>query len=209
HRERQEYQRRTDRVERKIQSMRDDLATRATPYREKLVGERLKALDAPLREAALQAVRAPKETLSAEQQALLKKHVEPLKLTDDELAKHFPEYAAARESVRKAIAEREKERPAPLEKLAVVNEISGPAPVHHLLLRGQHNKPGPEVQPGVPAAFSSSANTFTISASSAVGTGRRSALARWVTSPDNPLFARVFVNRVWQWHFGKGLVATP
>jgi len=42
-----------------------------------------------------------------------------------------------------------------------------------------------------------------------VSTGRRTAFARWVTSPENPLFARVMVNRIWQHHFGTGLVATP
>ncbi|MBC7924795.1 MAG: DUF1553 domain-containing protein, partial [Bryobacteraceae bacterium] len=40
-------------------------------------------------------------------------------------------------------------------------------------------------------------------------TGRRSALAKWITDPANPLTARVMVNRVWQYHFGVGLVATP
>jgi hypothetical protein len=42
-----------------------------------------------------------------------------------------------------------------------------------------------------------------------VSSGRRTALAQWVTSPENPLFARVMVNRVWQHHFGVGLVSTP
>jgi hypothetical protein len=38
---------------------------------------------------------------------------------------------------------------------------------------------------------------------------RRAAFARWLTSPDNPLTARVLVNRVWGWHFGQGIVRTP
>ncbi|MFP6897906.1 MAG: DUF1553 domain-containing protein [Roseibacillus sp.] len=38
---------------------------------------------------------------------------------------------------------------------------------------------------------------------------RRAALVRWITAPGNPLTARVIVNRVWHWHFGRGLVATP
>jgi len=42
-----------------------------------------------------------------------------------------------------------------------------------------------------------------------VSSGRRRALAEWIASPDNPLTARVFVNRLWYWHFGRGLVATP
>jgi hypothetical protein len=39
--------------------------------------------------------------------------------------------------------------------------------------------------------------------------GRRRALAEWIASPDNPLTARVMVNRIWGWHFGRGLVPTP
>jgi hypothetical protein len=39
--------------------------------------------------------------------------------------------------------------------------------------------------------------------------GRRTALAQWITSPDNPITARVMINRLWQYHFGTGLVSSP
>jgi mono/diheme cytochrome c family protein len=206
----EDQRRRSARVDRQVQALQAGLATLAGPYREQLIEERLGGIEAPVREAVLAAVRAPKDKLAPEQKALLKKYVEPLKVSDDDVARRFPEYAALRDSVRKALAAREQERPAPLDKLAVVTEIPGPPPVHHLRLRGQHNKPGKEVQPGVPAALCSAANTFTVTPPpGAASSGRRSAFARWITSPENPLFARVFVNRVWQHHFGKGLVATP
>lgn len=100
---------------------------------------------------------------------------------------------------------------APAEKLAVVVETDPHPPVHHVLRRGLHNAPGREVQPGVPAALCTSANVYRLGPQpkGVISTGRRSAFARWVTSPQNPLFARVLVNRLWQHHFGKGIVATP
>jgi mono/diheme cytochrome c family protein len=210
--EREEHRQRSERVDRAVRALQEGLTIQAGPYREQVVEERLAGLDAAIRTAILAAVRAPNDKVTPEQQALLKKHVEPLKISDDDLARRFPEYAALREQVRKAVAVREKERPAPLEKLAVVAEVALPPPAHHLLLRGQHNKPGKEVQPGVPAAFCTPANTYAIAPQNPqkpAGTGRRAAFARWVTSSENPLFARVFVNRVWQHHFGKGLVGTP
>ncbi len=42
-----------------------------------------------------------------------------------------------------------------------------------------------------------------------VSSGRRRALAVWIASPDNPLTARVMANRIWHWHFGRGIVPTP
>jgi hypothetical protein len=133
------------------------------------------------------------------------------KLTDDQLTSRFPAYAAERERVRKAIAEREKDRPPPLQQLSVFVETDPSPPPHHVLKRGQHKTPGAEVEPGVPAALCTPGNVYRLAPRPAgrVSSGRRTALAQWVTSPQNPLFARVMVNRVWQHHFGVGLVSTP
>jgi hypothetical protein len=132
------------------------------------------------------------------------------KISDDELAKRFPEYAALRDRVQQTVAERDKDRPKPPEKIAAYFETDPNPPVHHLLKRGGHNQPGAPVRAGVPAALSSGTNGYAMPPrpAGALSTGRRTAFANWVASPDNPLFARVMVNRVWQQHFGTGLVAT-
>ncbi|MEX2558476.1 MAG: DUF1553 domain-containing protein, partial [Pirellulales bacterium] len=73
-----------------------------------------------------------------------------------------------------------------------------------LQVRGEPRDPGPVVPRGVPG-FLSKGESLEIPP----GASGRLQLARWLTRPDNPLTARVMVNRVWQHHFGKGIVATP
>jgi hypothetical protein len=75
------------------------------------------------------------------------------------------------------------------------------------LQRGELSKPREVVSPAIPAVLrgNDSADSF----SDLPNDQRRAGLARWLTSPDNPLVARVIVNRVWGWHFGQGLVRTP
>ena len=79
--------------------------------------------------------------------------------------------------------------------------------VIHRLHRGELNKPQEVVEPGLPAAVSTASDRAELARTSP--TNRRAALARWLTSPENPLVARVLVNRVWGWHFGRGIVRTP
>ena len=80
----------------------------------------------------------------------------------------------------------------------------------HLLKRGEYLQPGPEVIPNVLRVLANH-QTFEVPtrAKDAKTSGRRLAFAKWLTSPEHPLTARVMVNRLWLHHFGVGLVATP
>ena len=77
-----------------------------------------------------------------------------------------------------------------------------------LLHRGDVGTPGEEVSPAGLAAVPGASSDFGL-APTASDSDRRKHLAEWVTHSDNPLFARVMVNRLWHYHFGQGLVATP
>jgi hypothetical protein len=84
----------------------------------------------------------------------------------------------------------------------------GPEPVPvHVRFTGIHERPLEEVQPGLPALWAGE-NEPAITAT-ANSTGRRSALASWIASSENPLTSRVFVNRVWAQYFDRGIVGTP
>jgi hypothetical protein len=88
-----------------------------------------------------------------------------------------------------------------------VLDIGRDAPPTYRLVGGDWRKPARAVEPGFPMVLGDSAPDIRLAAGR-VSTGRRSALGRWLTQPDNPLTARVVVNRLWQHHFGVGLVAT-
>ena len=95
-----------------------------------------------------------------------------------------------------------KPEPAPL-AYALISHAPG---VTHVLERGNALQPREVISPG--ALGSLGKIDFGLSADAPEG-ARRQALAAWITRADNPLFARTIVNRVWHWHFGQGLVATP
>ena len=80
-------------------------------------------------------------------------------------------------------------------------------PETHILPVGNLQTPGALVTPGVPGAvvINASLKTEVPQASE----NRRLALAQWLANADNPLTVRVIVNRIWGWHFGHGIVATP
>jgi hypothetical protein len=209
--EREEWRRQNDLVDQKIKTLSTKLADYERSYREQLLRKRLKDLAMPLQDKIIEAVNAPMKKRTKEQNELLKAHAKATQISVDYLAKTLADFASMREQFKKSSAEHEKDRPKPLEKLSVFVETDANPPMHHVLKRGQHNQPGEEVQPGVPSAFVSLNNAYRLEPRppEKVSTGRRLTLARWITSPENPLFARVMVNRIWQHHFGVGLSATP
>lgn len=77
-----------------------------------------------------------------------------------------------------------------------------------LRVRGDFRRLGPEVEPGYLRIANQSDDSFS-ALPSQTSSGRRAALAAWLTQPSHPLTARVISNRLWQYHFGVGLVGTP
>ncbi len=82
-------------------------------------------------------------------------------------------------------------------------------PAFHLLKKGDPHRPGERVEPGSLTLAPALDRPLAPPPDEAKTTGRRLQLAAWITHPDNPLTARVLVNRLWQHHFGAGLVRTP
>lgn len=78
----------------------------------------------------------------------------------------------------------------------------------HVLRRGDVQSPGELVGPGVPALIPGVASRFDVPPGEPEGERRR-ALADWIVHSENPLTWRSIVNRVWQYHFGRGIVDTP
>jgi Protein of unknown function (DUF1553)/Protein of unknown function (DUF1549) len=99
-------------------------------------------------------------------------------------------------------------KPAPLPEGQFMKDLNATAPPTYILHGGSRLAPGDEVQPGFLSILDPSDAKIT-PLPALNSTGRRSALAAWLTDPSNPLPARVMVNRIWHYHFGRGIVATP
>ena len=101
----------------------------------------------------------------------------------------------------------EVKRPLGIE-LSAVSELGTTPPPLSVHRRGNPQSPGEPVDAAFPAILSLSQNPAKAQASPVrnASSGRRTALANWLTQPENPLVSRVAVNRIWQHHFGRGIV---
>ena len=179
------------------------------PYRESLHEEKLSRLS----EDARLAHNTPKEKRTMEQEGTVQETAPMLKFTDAELVKTMSANdQTRRETLLDALKKMAK--PAPLPRTMALQNTNGPPPKAFVLIRGDYNNPGEEVQAGFPAVLRGSQREESQSQgkgsfSTPAADHHRAALAEWIASADNPLTARVMVNRLWQHHFGRGLVRTP
>ncbi len=97
------------------------------------------------------------------------------------------------------------DKPSPVAMIHGMTDIGRDVPPTKLLKRGDWRKPDATIEPGFVQIISTTVPKLEPTARTS---GRRTALAHWIASADNPLTARVMVNRIWQQHFGKGLVAS-
>jgi mono/diheme cytochrome c family protein len=111
-----------------------------------------------------------------------------------------PEALKQRKELQKQIDEINKQRPKPLPSAMGITDVADPKQAH-LLKRGDWRNKGEAVNPGLPCVLTDGKDL--------PPQNRRRQLAEFIASPDNPLTARVAVNRIWQYHFGKGIVKTP
>ncbi len=105
------------------------------------------------------------------------------------------------ESLNRQLAEKQKAEPKPRMVMAVKDGKVRDVQLH---LRGSHRELGETVPRGAPVGFG-----FRGIPEVPSGQSGRLQLAKWLTHPEHPLTARVMVNRVWRWHFGRGIVTSP
>jgi hypothetical protein len=209
--EREGYEAAKKAVEAKIAPLRKRIAELETPYRKALTERKQAMLSAA--ERAVLAI--PEAQRTTEQQRLAKGLQHSLRITWEEVAEAVaanPSDHQLREQLKREIHEIEQTLPRPTAHAMALIDPSPTAPETYVYRRGDYRNRGPLVTPRPPGVI--------LAANAGDGfapdwivpqpktTGRRLALARWLSSPGNPLFPRVIVNRIWQHHFGRGIVAS-
>ena len=189
-----EHEARVDLLHRQIESIEH-------PYAAEILKEKI----AKLPPEARAAFEADPLTRTAEQAGLLKQHAKQMVVDVKKMMAALPEEVRGDwQGRKKAMETLVAHAPLALPTASGMIDDGGEIPPIRLLRKGNFANPGDIVEPGFLSVLGST--EMPVGASTG---GRRRAFAEWVTRPDHPLTARVMVNRLWQGHFGRGIVATP
>ena len=184
----------------RIEPIQKALKELAEPFSTQLREENKTKLDPKL----LAAFNVPKDKRTEEQKTLAQNAESQIQPTWDEVVAIMPaDVKARRAKLREQLHAVEQTAPDPLPTAYAFVDTGEPAPPSFILRMGDPHSPLDPVDASVPRVIQAN---YVIPRDSG---GRRSALANWIASPDNPLTARVMVNRIWQFRMGNGLVRTP
>lgn len=196
-------------IEKQAQAILDARSEKQQTYIEQTLQKELAKLDEAIRSDVEQAYRTPAGERTKQQRQLLAAHPSvnvsagSLYLYDQSLADDLQRLADEAAAIRATKPPEEFVR-------ALWEPVGQPAPPTHLFKRGDPSQPGEVIDPRELTVLTS-LQTPPIPADDPQRptSGRRLAYARWLTSGQHPLVARVMVNRIWLHHFGRGLVETP
>ena len=182
----------------------------ARPLREKLLEKKLAQLPNSVRSDLREALGISEEDRNPVQRYLVERFKSLTGVIQKELEDYSAEFKEHAQTLKKRIEDlHNRLRPEP--RIRALFDMGGEPVRTRILLRGDPFTPGVQVEPGVPSVLSDGLVPYRVVKPewSTGTTGRRLALARWLVEPNHPLTSRVFVNRLWQHHFGRGLVTTP
>jgi mono/diheme cytochrome c family protein len=176
------------------------------PVREKVRQEKM----AMLSPEAMTALQTPPEKRTVEQKNLALESEPLVDVSIKEMVSAMDDEVKAR---REQLLKEVKKVPAPPQLSRTAALTNGQPAKTFVLHRGEYTQPGDEVQPRCPEVLESpereSPEPLSPSQEIQDAAGCRTELADWIASPENPLTARVMVNRIWRQHFGHGIVGTP
>ena len=150
-----------------------------------------------------------------EQQALLAKFKAYFSVTRPELLRSLdPKNRRTYQQLHDSLASAQRNEPPQVPAVMGVADQKRKAPDTFVLFQGNPHRPTKKVLPTYPESFQSvigkaAAKPTPVKHLKHQSSGRRSSLAKWLASSRHPLTYRVFANRVWQHHFGRGIVSTP
>ena len=158
------------------------------------------------RKATLRALKVADNNRSQPQRILVEKLQQAEVVPDGEQSQSVLESRQAVRDIEQEMLQVRRQMEPPL-TIRALWDRGAPSPTY-ILRRGDHDKPGRLVGPGVPSMLTDGRTPFAVTSPFPGKTGRRLAFARWLTKPDHPLTSRVMVNHIWHHHFGTGLVKT-